>query len=388
MTHDANPSEAGRLTAQTPPSGPGPLRLAATGAWTLPHAGALQQEVARLRAGGAPAGGRVEIEASGVTALDTAGAWLLLRAAGELEGSGAEIEIHGLTPERQSLFDIVAEHGGPLPEVPRGPGGLVAVVEQVGRAAVEAGGEAVRFVAFLGRVTQTLARTLRHPRRLRVTPWVFHMETAGLDALPIVGLISFLIGVVLAYQGAVQLRELGADIFVVDLVGVAVLREFGILLAAILVAGRSGSAFTAAIGAMVIDEEVDALHTLGLDPVEVLVLPRVLALVVTLPLLTFFADLLGILGGGLMAWASLDLTPHTFLDRLQEVVTLESFLVGLVKAPVFALVIGLVGCTQGLAVRASSESLGRNTTRSVVQSIFLVIVLDAFFSIFFNVLGV
>jgi phospholipid/cholesterol/gamma-HCH transport system permease protein len=214
------------------------------------------------------------------------------------------------------------------------------------------------------------------------------MEEVGFNALPIVGLISLLIGVVLAYQGATQLEKFGAQVFVVNLVGVSVLREIGILLTAIVVAGRSGSAFAASIGSMVIREEVDAMRTLGLSPVEVLVLPRILALVLMLPVLAFFADLMGLLGGMLMCWLALDITPIVFLDRLRAAVGVEHFWVGISKAPVFGFVIGLVGCLDGLRVSGSAESVGRQTTRAVVTSIFLVIVADAFFSVFFSYLGV
>jgi phospholipid/cholesterol/gamma-HCH transport system permease protein len=214
------------------------------------------------------------------------------------------------------------------------------------------------------------------------------MEEVGFNALPIVGLISLLIGVVLAYQGAVQLQKFGAQVFVVNLVGVSVLREVGILLTAIVVAGRSGSAFAASIGSMVIREEVDAMRTLGLSPVEVLVLPRILALVLMMPVLAFFADLMGLLGGMLMCWLALDVTPVVFVDRLRAAVGVSHFWVGMVKAPVFGFIIGLIGCLDGLRVAGSAESVGRQTTRAVVTSIFLVIVADAFFSIFFSYVGI
>jgi phospholipid/cholesterol/gamma-HCH transport system permease protein len=217
---------------------------------------------------------------------------------------------------------------------------------------------------------------------------VFHVEEVGLNALPIVGLVSFLIGVVLAYQGAVQLRQLGAEIFVVDLIAVAVLRELGVLLTAIMIAGRSGSAFTAQLGTMKVNEEVDALRSLGLDPLEVLVLPRCIALVISLPLLTFFADLMGLLGGGLMAWIELDIGPAVFLERLRDAVSPSSFWVGIVKAPVFAVIIAVIGCYEGLQVRGSAEAVGRHTTRAVVESVFVVIVADALFSVFFDLIGV
>jgi phospholipid/cholesterol/gamma-HCH transport system permease protein len=213
------------------------------------------------------------------------------------------------------------------------------------------------------------------------------MEQVGLNAMPIVALISFLIGVVLAYMGALQLTRFGASVFVVDLLEVAVLRELGILLTAILVAGRSGSAFTAQIGSMKIREEVDAMRTMGLDPVEVLVVPRILALLITLPMLGFIADLAGLLGGGLMTWTVLGIGPATFLERLRDTVDMRHFAAGLIKAPFFALAIGLIGCLLGFRVSGSSESVGRLTTQAVVEAIFTVIVLDAGFAVFFSAIG-
>jgi len=212
------------------------------------------------------------------------------------------------------------------------------------------------------------------------------MERTGFDAMPIVGLLSFLIGVVIAFQGADQLRQFGAEVFVVNLLGISILREMGVLLTAIIVAGRSGSAFTAEIGTMKVNEEVDAISTIGLDPVEVLVLPRLFALVVTLPLLAFFADMMGLAGGALMSFATLDINLAQFLRQLQSAVAVHHFWVGIVKAPVFAFVIAMVGCYQGLNVARSADSVGRLTTRSVVEAIFLVILLDALFSVLFSYL--
>jgi phospholipid/cholesterol/gamma-HCH transport system permease protein len=234
----------------------------------------------------------------------------------------------------------------------------------------------------------TFVRTILRPRRLRLTSLTHHLEQTCLNALPIVGLIAFLIGVVMAYQGADQLKRFGAEIFTVDLVGVSILREIGILLTAIVVAGRSGSAFTAEIGAMSVNQEIDALRTLGLDPNEVLVMPRMLALMIALPLLAFFADILGLAGGGLMAWVVLDISPGQFLAQLEGAIGPATFWVGIVKAPVFAFLIAMVGCYEGLLVSGSADSVGFHTTKSVVTGIFLVIVFDALFSILFSYLGV
>jgi phospholipid/cholesterol/gamma-HCH transport system permease protein len=242
-------------------------------------------------------------------------------------------------------------------------------------------------LAFFGRVLVLAAALPGHPRRLRLTSTVHHLRETGLTAIPIVTLMAFLIGVVLAFQGAAQLTQFGAQVFVVDLIAISVLRELGVLLTAIIVAGRSGAAFTAALGSMKMREEVDALRTLGLDPIAVLALPRILALVIALPLLTVAADVAGLVGGMAMSWIELGVTPGMFLVRMEEV-DASHYLAGLVKAPVFALIIGLTGCWFGFQVGSDAESLGRMTSRAVVVAIFLVIVADAAFSILFAVLGV
>ncbi|MCG8354731.1 MAG: ABC transporter permease, partial [Kiloniellales bacterium] len=233
-----------------------------------------------------------------------------------------------------------------------------------------------------------LGRTLADPRRLRLTALVSHMEQAGLNAMPIVGLLSFLIGVVLAYQGADQLARFGAQIFTVNLVGIGVLREMGIILTAIIVAGRSGSAYTAQIGTMMVREEIDAMRTIGLDPMDVLVMPRVIALLLVMPLLAFYADLMGLLGGAVMATVVLDISLVQFARQLNDAVPLWSFWVGIIKAPIFGFVIALVGCFEGFKVSRSAESVGLRTTAAVVEAIFIVIVLDAMFSVLFSVIGI
>lgn len=361
------------------------MGLRVGGEWTVTHAGDLDRELRKLEAQGV---GRLVVDAGEIDVLDTAGAWLLERTL-ELWGEdGAKAELRGLGESQAVIFEQVAKRGAPYGEVARSPGAFLGLLQEVGEATLDMISSGRQILDFTGRTLVVFLRTLWRPARWRFTSLVHHLERVGLNALPIVGLISFLIGIVLAYQGAAQLEQFGANVFVVDLIGVSVLRELGILLTAIVVAGRSGSTFTAELGAMQLNEEVDALRTLGLDPMEVLVLPRTLALVISLPLLAFYADLMGLLGGGLLAWGVLDISPHAFVERLQNAVDLTELGVGIVKAPVFAAVIALVGCSQGLAVRGSSESLGTNTTRSVVQSIFLVIVLDALFSIFFNLIGV
>src|SRR5262249_53027660 len=261
-------------------------------------------------------------------------------------------------------------------------------VRDIGEATVWFLGQAAELIGFLGLVTITIGRTLRKPQRLRLISLVSHMERTGVSAMPIVGLLCFLIGVVLAYEGKDLLHKFGAEIFTVNLVGLGILRELGILLAAIIVAGRSGSAFTAEIGTMKVHEEVDAMHTLGLDPVEILVLPRMFALILVLPLLAVYANFMGLLGGALMSWAVLDINFPLFLRQLQSALYGWTFWLGPLKAPFFAAVIALIGCYQGLKVSQSAESVGRLTTVSVVESLFLVIVLDAAFAVVFSYLHV
>jgi phospholipid/cholesterol/gamma-HCH transport system permease protein len=335
-----------------------------------------------------PAGGEVELDASEISGIDSTGAWLLYRTLKRLRAEGLETRIINASATVAEMLEQMAANDVPHPAPPPSENALLAMIRHVGETTEEIVWEVIDGIAFLGLVMQTLLGSLLHPSRLRLTPLVFHMEKVGLNALPIVGLISFLIGVVLAYQGATQLQKFGAEVFVVDLIGVSVLREIGILLTAIVVAGRSGSAFTAQIGSMKVNEEVDAMRTLGLDPIQVLVIPRVLALVLMLPLLAFFSDMMGLLGGGLMAWSVLDVSPGQFIERLNSSIGLWTFWVGIIKAPVFGLLIALVGCYEGLQVANSAESVGSRTTRSVVESIFLVMIVDAVFSIFFAYIGI
>jgi phospholipid/cholesterol/gamma-HCH transport system permease protein len=243
-------------------------------------------------------------------------------------------------------------------------------------------------LAFVGECAIVLLRSLIQPRRIRWLPILHNLQSAGFEALPIVGLLSFLMGFVIAYQGADQLQRFGANIFIVDLVGLSMLRELSPLLTAIIVAGRSGSAYAAQIGTMKVTEEIDALRTIGVGPIELLVLPKMLALIIALPLLTVFADVTGVFGGMLMASSKLDVSFDVFLNRLGDAVSLSSFLTGIGKAPVFAAIIALVGCYQGFQVGGSADSVGRQTTVSVVQSIFLVILADALFSVVFNWLNI
>ncbi|MEE8504583.1 MAG: ABC transporter permease [Kiloniellales bacterium] len=354
------------------------------GPWVTKHIGRKQARLAQIGARGAQ---RARIDASAIAALDTAGAWLIHRAAKRLGEQGLAVEIEG-ADAAASLIETVGRFDVPYPPEPKPVNALLALVLRVGRATTEVSGQAVRLVNYLGLTVVVMGRLVVRPRRIRVTALVSHMEQSGLNALPIVGLISFLIGVVLAYQGADQLAKFGAQIFTANLVSVGVLREMGILLTAIIVAGRSGSAFTAQIGTMNVNEEIDAMRTMGLDPMEVLVLPRVVALVIVLPLLTFYADIMGLLGGAVMATAVLDISFFQFARQISNSAPLWSFWAGMIKAPVFAFIIATVGTYEGFNVTRSAESVGRQTTRAVVEAIFLVIVLDALFSILFSVLGI
>src|SRR5215469_9481739 len=365
----------------------GAVVLRAQGEWLVATAAELDR---RLRSLNIPPGRRVTVDLSEVDRLDSAGAWLLLRTEHELATRGNQVELSNLQPRFEPLLEQVRARGvtEPLPH-PRPPHHtLPGFLERIGRVTVMLVGRALDILGFTVMVTVTILRLLRQPRRLRLTATLVQMEVVGLDAMPIVGLLSFLIGVVMAYQGADQLRRFGAEIYTVNLLGVSILRELGVLLSAIIIAGRSGSAFTAQIGTMQVNEEIDALRTLGLDPIEVLVLPRLFGLGLTLPLLVFYADFMGLLGGGLMAWGVLGINIPNFLTQLQSAVSETTLWVGVVKAPFFAAIIALVGCYEGLHVTRSAESVGRLTTQSVVESIFFVIVTDAAFSIVFSVLKV
>ena len=362
------------------------LLIEAGGQWTLAALADLDRDRARLLAG-APGRGQASIDLQRVQRLDTAGAWLLDRMAHDLDRQGWQVEWSGAHDAHAALLaEIRRLSAEPLPPAPA-PNPLARVVANLGRSTLAALGEGARLLSFYGETVAVLARVAARPRRLRLTSLTHHLEQTCVNALPIVGLIAFLIGIVLAYQGADQLRRFGAEIFTIDLLAISALREIGILVTAVVVAGRSGSAFTAQIGMMKVNEEIDALRTLGLDPLEVLVVPRLLALMIALPLLAFFADIVALFGGGLMCVFILDISPEQYLDRLSAAIWPRTFWVGIAKAPVFAFLIAMVACYEGLTVDGSAESVGRKTTLAVVVAIFLVIVFDAIFSIVFSALG-
>lgn len=360
-----------------------PQRLALAGGWTAAGLGDTAQRLASAELT-KPAHGELEIEASGITSLDSAGALVLQRLLLRL-GSA---RLLGLPARMQALLAVVAEQS--TEQLPLSAAPPTGPLERLGRSVAYRGGavaaEMLALLGFVGECTLALGRSIAQPARIRWRPIVFNLRAAGVDALAIVGLLAFLLGVVVAYQGAGQLRQYGASIFVADLVGLAMLREFAPLITAIIIAGRSGSAYAAQIGSMVVSEEVDAMRTLGINPLELLVLPKLIAMLIALPLLTVFADIFGVLGGMLMASVQLAVTPAEFIERFSKAVSLTSYLIGIGKAPVFAAIIVLVGCFQGFRAKGGADSVGRQTTRSVVQSIFLVIGADALFSVAFSAL--
>jgi phospholipid/cholesterol/gamma-HCH transport system permease protein len=363
---------------------PTPQELALSGAWTARDIGAIEPQLDALPAA---SGSELVVDGARVEALDTAGAWVLQKVISRLRGEGVVVTMRGLRPEFAGLLDVVAQHVAspdrqPAPATSPPAGAL----ERIGRSAATDFGEAVALLGFVGESALALAGSIARPARMRWRPILYNIRSAGFDALPIVGLLSFLLGIVVAYQGADQLRQYGANIFVADLVGVSMLREFAPLITAIIIAGRSGSAYAAQIGTMSVTEEIDAMRTLGIAPLDVLVLPKIIALVIALPLLTVFADVLGVFGGMIMARAQLDVGFVEFLDRFEKAVSVTTYLVGICKAPVFAAIIAVVGCFQGFRTRGGADSVGRQTTRAVVHSIFLVIVADALFSIAFSAL--
>ncbi len=376
------PSPPGQLQRQPADAGQ-PARLAILGDWTLAHYTALKREVERVAAS---LDGEQAIDLDGLGELDTAGAGLLVELLGVRRvmqlGSGR------LPSERLALLQLVAAalDGPPTPTEPK-TSGLADVLADIGRTLVNLWNQQKTLLGFIGLTLQTLFVTLWRPRRWRLTSLVAHIERTGLDAVPIVALLTFLVGAVVAFLGATVLADFGASIYTVNLVAFAFLREFGVLLAAILLAGRTASAFAAQIGAMKANEEIDAIRALGLNPVELLVLPRVLAMLITLPVLTFVGMLCGIVGGLVVCALALDISPAMFFTILQRDISLNHFLVGLGKAPLFAFLIAVIGCLEGFKASGSAQSVGEHTTSSVVQSIFVVILLDAIAALFFMEMG-
>ena len=361
------------------------MRLSVGGAWTRDEARRLDPAMRSLDMRGYA---RVEIDCGALTRLDTVGAWLFLRTKRTLERSGIVVQGVNVGAEyRELVHTIDHECRAPPVKMPQRHT-FGALLDRIGRGTWHALDQAYGLIGFLGMIVMEVGLTLRRPRKLRVAALVHQMEETGLNALPIVGLLSLLVGVVFTYQGAFELRRFGADVFTVNLLAVGVLRELGGMMAAIIVAGRTGSAFTAQIGTMKVNEELDAIQVGGLNIIEVLVLPRVLGTVLTLPLLTFYSNIMGLVGGAVTCYFDLGITGPAFLAQLHSAMPGWTFWVGLIKAPVFAVIIGLVGCHQGLQVERNASSVGRHTTQAVVEAIFLVIAADAVFSILFMSIGV
>jgi len=366
--------------------GPDGRTVALRGHWTVEQVAALEKAVATAAAR-PPQAARLDV--SGVEVLDLTGAWMMRVLEHRLADAGTAVEWHPARPGQLAFVDEAVEHPGEeAPEHERRLSIVARPLRTVGWLTVKFRDDALEHLEMFGAVVLSVLRALGSPRRLRLPSVVRHVYETGVTAIPIVALIAFLISVIVAYIGAQQLLKFGGEIFVVDLVAISVLRELGVLLTAIIVAGRSGSAFAAEIGVMKLNEEVDALRAIGMDPVEVLVVPRVLGLVIALPLLTVLADAMGLAGGALLSWSLVDITLHQYVERVNESISETTFWVGLIKAPVFAFVIALVGTMRGIQVRGSSRELGRLTTVAVVQSIFLVILFDAVFAVVFMELDI
>jgi phospholipid/cholesterol/gamma-HCH transport system permease protein len=355
--------------------------LAARGSWTVSNAAALERLLA-----GVPAADGVVVDAGEIAHLDTFGAWTIERLVRSSRDGGHPLSLVNVPPRYGDLLGEVEAASVELPEVPRRTG-ILATLDSIGRAVFRGVDDLTSIVAMTGAFGVAFARAVRHPRSFRPTSIVNHLDRVGWQAVGIILLITFLIGAIIAQQGIFNFRRFGAQDYVVNLVGILVLREIGVLIVAIMMAGRSGSSFTAELGSMKMREEVDALRTMGIDPVEILVLPRVIALIIALPVLTFLGSMAALAGGGLIAWLYGGMSPELFGVRLHDAVSAHDYYIGLIKAPVMAAIIGIVACSEGFKVTGSTESLGLRTTASVVKAIFLVIVLDGFFAIFFASIG-
>jgi len=359
----------------------GTLAIALSGAWSAEHAPRIEELIEEM-------GGRLEkvgaarIDLSSVVRLDTLGAYVLNRLKAEREEAGGAVEIASQRQEHAVLLAEIKIHGEDAIS-PAGSFGVVSVLVNIGAAIVRFGRDMVGGAMFLGEVVVGSLAVLLGPRKFRGPSLINQIELIAFNGAPIIMLISFLVGCIVAQQGIFQLQQFGATAFVVNLTGILILRELGVLLTSIMIAGRSGSAFTAEIGSMKMREEIDALRVMGLDPIEVLVVPRILALVISLPILAFISAMSGLTGAALVAWLYGGIGIDTFLARLQGVITWKHFAVGLIKAPFMAFVIGLIASIEGLAVKGSAESLGRQVTASVVKAIFMVIVVDGLFAMFF-----
>jgi phospholipid/cholesterol/gamma-HCH transport system permease protein len=366
----------------------GGIRAVASGAWTVQNFALIHAAIAALplpKRGPRPEAAQIDLHR--VAELDTAGAWLLNHLGRQLVTLGIPIQFAGGSAAQLKLLSVVDTNTAKARPARRHAEAMLTLVGDAITAVTTALNDTIQLTAFLGEVTSAAARTAMRPWRFRWVSFIHHVEHTGLRAVPIISLICLLIGGVITQQGILQLQQFGAEPMAVDMVGILALREVGILLTAIMVAGRSASAFTAEIGTMKTREEIDAMRTLGIDPVETLILPRIAALVVTLPILAFIGDMMCLAGGAIMAFVYLDISLSVFVERLHEAINLRHFMVGLVKAPLAAVIIGLVGCLEGLSVEGSAESLGQHVTSSVVKAIFLVIIFDALFAMFLSASG-
>ena len=364
----------------------GGLELRPSGAWTAANAATLEvlsnSVTAKIEDAKA-----LKLDLAGLRELDTLGAWLLEKISRRASVSGHPASVVGVAENFAGLIEEIHQVNRRNPSPPSASNPIVTKLNEIGRATLGAREDVGAFLGMLGSLFLALAGVLRRPKSLRMTSLVYQLHRVGFQAIPIMVLITFLIGAIIAQQGFFHFRKFGADSYVVDMVGILVLRELGVLIVAIMVAGRSGSAYTAELGSMKMREEIDALSTMGLDPVEVLILPRIIALIVALPILSFIGSMAALYGGGLVAQFYGDMAPAIYLARLHDAVSITSFKVGIIKAPFMALAIGIIACSEGLRVRGSAESLGKQTTTSVVKSIFLVIVLDGLFAVFFASIG-
>lgn len=357
------------------------LRLALAGSWTIMGSRDLETSAAAMTRDSLGAR-QVVFDLAGLERLDTAGAWVIDRARATIEAEGARTGLECARPEFVTLFEEARWRQFDR-EKRRSTNIVFSVLADIGETVVDAGKDLYSGVVFLGEVIASLGSFVTGRARFRVTSIIYHMENFAFRSVPIIALINFLVGCIVSQQAILQLKRFGATMFAVDLIGILVLRELAVLLTSIMVAGRSGSAITAEIGSMKMREEIDALRVMGLDPTETLVLPRLVALILSVPLLTFLADLSAVFGGLIVAWTYGGISPVVFLARLQTAIGMNTFFVGIIKAPIMALVIGMIATMEGVKVEGSAESLGRQVTKSVVKSIFMVIVVDGLFAMFF-----
>jgi len=353
------------------------LKLISTGEWTLQSVRQIEKQLAKV-----PYDKKISWDVSAVSGFDSAGVLIFIEYLERYEQK-TTVEVVGYNPKQKEMYDLLKSHS--LESVPPRKDGFL---ENIGKNTVELYHDIKDFITFTGQLFVTMFHTLMHPKNIRFKEMVYHIHHSGFNALVIIGLTSFLVGMVIAYQGSVQLAKFGADIFIVDTVGISIVRELGPMITAIVIAGRSGSAYTAEIGAMKITEEISAMRTMGFDPYNFLVLPRIFALMIALPLLIFFADLMGILGGMVASGMQLNISMGQFIDRLYEVLEVKHYILGMIKGPVFAFLIAAVGCFRGFQVSDNTESIGLHTTASVVNSIFLVIAFDALFSVIYTELDI